>query len=452
MLDAFRRGPRSFRIVLLAAVTGLASGCATYTDNLADASLAAYSGSYGSAVESVNGFIGVRKTEELPTSWGADAALGTLERGVLQQALGSYDGSRRDFSAAEERLETLELTRDPVGTLGGYLYSDSSKPYLAPPSERLALNALNLLNYLVKGDLDGAAIEARRFQVMREYLKAEGISEHGAATLGTYLAGFVFERLGEGDRALRYYEESLGAAQLESLRRPVSRLARGNAYRGPNLNNLLARSATSTGRPNEGEILVVVSTGRVSHKVPERLPVGAAIGLAGTYLTGDYRWLTRGGTKVVVYPELKSTPSSLPGRPALRINGQSEPVEQVIDFDAAVRREYEEMKPKILAAAITRLATRAAVSEGVRAAGNKQGDVLGELLGIAIEGALVAADKPDTRSWTMLPARVAVARIPVAAGTHQIEIDVAGSPSARRTETVKVPANGFATVVVTEPR
>lgn len=434
-----------------AAALAALSGCATYTDNLAGASLAAYSANYPSAIQSVNHFMGVERSDELPSKWGADSSLATLERGVLHQAVESYKNSSRDLTAAEQQVELLELTRDPVGTLGGYIYSDSAKPYAAPPSERLALNALNLLNSLAVGDLSAAAVEARRFQVMREYLQTQGISERGVASFGTYLSGFVFEKMGEGDRALRYYEETLAASPQASLTRPVTRLARANVYRGPNVRTVLEKKA-AVDRDPSGELLVVVGFGRVAHKVPERMPIGAAIGIAGSYVTQDYRWLTRGATKVVVYPELVPTQSSLYGQPAVRVDGREVPAEPLMDLDAAVRREYQDMKPKIIAAALVRVASRAAVSEGVRAAGKRKDDALGEVLGILVEGAMVATDRPDTRSWTMLPGKVAVARVPATAGSHEVVVDIPGNPSVHRTMTVNVSDNGYAAVVVTEPR
>lgn len=428
------------------------AGCATYTDRIQIASQAAYAGDYAAGVAALNDALGVSADDELPGRWGTEGALAALERGSLLQAMTKYDPSARNLSAAEQELELLDLSLDPIGALGSYIYSDAAKTYKAPPSERLALNAVNLLNYLAKGDLENAAVEARRFQVMRDYLDSEDISEHGVGVFGSYLAGFVFDRRGEGDRSLRYYEEALAAGSLESLERPAARLAKYNPYRGPRLRKLLAQAPAAPPAPSSpSEILVVLSLGRVSHKIPERMPIGAAIGIAGALFTDDADWLARGVAKVVVYPELVSTPSLL-GQPAVQIDGADVGIEPLIDLDAAVRREYEEMKPQIIAAALTRLASRAAVAEGVRAAGNQESDALGAVLGVLVEGALVALDRPDTRSWTMMPAEILVARVPVSPGAHSVDVRFTGAPNADRQVTVDIPAGGYAAIVVTEPR
>lgn len=438
-----------FALLILCAV---ASGCATYTDNLRMADLAAEAGDYGSAVSSLNQTLGVSGDADLPSKWGNEGALATLERGSLLQAMERYPASATNFSAAEQELEMLDLGLDPVGALGSYIYSDSAKTYKAPPSERLALNAINLLNYIGQGDLENAAVEARRYQVMRDYLDTQKIQEYGVSALGSYLAGFVFDRRGEGDRALRYYEEALTAGSLQTLAQPAARLAQANPYRGPRLQKLLAQTPPPprhAGAPSE--ILVVLSLGRVAYKVPERIPIGAAIGIAGAAFSGNADWLTRGVAKVVVYPELRDSPSRL-GRPFVRLDGNDVPVEGLVDLNAIVHREYQDIKPKIIASALTRLASRAAVAEGVRVAGNQQSDVLGAVLAVAVEGAMVALDKPDTRSWTMMPGQVLVARVPVAPGTHTVEVEFDGAPGVRRVATFNVAAGGFGAFVVTEPR
>lgn len=443
-----QRAASFVRAALLALAAALA-GCSTYSDRVAKANLAAAAGDYGAAIEAVNKRLGVRSAGELPGSWGADRALTVLERGVLQQSLERYTESARDLSAAEQEIELLDLSLDPVGEIGRYVYSDSAQPYRAPPSERLSLNPVNLLNYLAQGDLEGAAVEARRFQVMRDFLAAEGVDAPEPARFGAYLAGFVFERLGEGDRALRYYEEALGGGTLQTLIGPVRRLARTNPYRGPRIEALLASDLPpEPNGPPGAELLVVLSLGRVPHKVPERIPVGAAVAIAGAYATQDFDWLKYGAAKVLVYPELVDTPSLL-GAPSVLLDGRELAVEEIADLGAAVREEYEEMKPKILAAALARMAVRAGVAEGVRAGGKQQSDLLGDLLALFIEGVLVAADRPDTRSWTMLPARVLAARVALPPGAHALEVSFAGTT---RRAAVDAPPGGQAVVVVTEPR
>jgi hypothetical protein len=439
-------------VVLTLSVVATAA-CATYTDRVLRAWQAASDGGYADAIASMNAALGVDSADALPERWNGDRPLAVLERAVLLQAQGRYDTSRRDLTAVEQELEVLDLSADAIGALGRYLYSDSSRTYRAPPSERLALNALNLLNHLALGDLGGAAVEARRFTVAREHLATEGVERVEPAALGAYLSGVVFERLGEGDRALRYYDEALAAGPLPSLTLPVGRLAARHPYRGPRLLSLLETAGhLPDERPADGgELLIVVAAGRVPYKVPERVPVGVAVAAAGAYATGDWEVLEYAATKVLVYPGLAPSPT-WPGPPRVSIDGDRQPLDLVADLGAAVRAEYRDARPRILAAALTRMTARGGVAEGVRQAGAVHSDGAGAVAAILAEAALVALDRPDTRSWTFLPDRVFAARARVPAGAHTIEVGVGAGPGTSARRRVEVGPGGFAALVITEPR
>ena len=440
---------------VLIAIFGLLSGCATYSDRIAEVRAHADRGAYAAALNEINGILGVGSVEDLPGSWKGDRPLAALERAVLLQASGEYGLSARDMSGAETELELLDLKTDTVGQIGKYVYSDSARAYEASPTERLSLNALNLANFLALGDLSKSAVEARRFTNMRDYLASIGLDAQG--TFGSYVAGFTFEKLGEGDRALRYYEEALEGGKLNSLTAPVARLARANPYRGPKIEALLVSSATQPAGDQEGspsEILTIFALGRVPYKIPKRIPIGAAVGLAGTWITGNTAILERSFLKVVVYPELQNS-GTRAKTATLKIDGSPVPVELVSNLGSDIRKEYELIKPRILGAALTRMIARAAVAEGARASGREAGGgagaVIGLLAALAAEGSLVVLDKPDTRSWTFLPERVSIARTSVAPGEHRVDVVIPGVAETRSVA-VSVPEGGFAVVVVTVPR
>ncbi|MFY0538730.1 hypothetical protein [Nannocystis pusilla] len=118
----------------------------------------------------------------------------------------------------------------------------------------------------------------------------------------------------------------------------------------------------------------------------------------------------------------------------LRVDGQPVGLEIASDIQTEVIDEYEQMKPKIIGAAISRLIVRAAVAEGARAAGNSAkegGAIIGLFAALAAEGALLAADRPDTRSWTLLPGLVLVGRVPVQPGPHAATVVASGRGAAR---------------------
>ena len=451
MGSALRHVRAAAAIGLLAFGLGGSTGCATYSDKTASARAALTAGDYEGAVGEFNSFMKVNSKDKLPKKFKSSTVLAILERATVLHAMQDYENSKRDFELADKELEFLDIAHSAADDIGKFIYSDDVGRYQTSPAEKLNLNALNLLNYLATGDLEGARVEAKRFTTMRNYLKDyDPDNAHGA--WGSYLAGFVFEKLGEHDSALRYYDEALQERELETLRGPIAKMGPTSSYRTERLDRYVGSSEAVP--PGGGEILVVVMVGRVPYKVPVRLPIGAAVGIAGTYITGDPQVLARSALKVVTFPDLTPAENRF-GTAAVQVDGRNVKTELVSNVGSEIVREFEDLKPKIIGAAITRLIARALVAEGVRAAGNAadSSGIAGLLGALAAEATLVALDKPDTRSWTTLPDRMFASRVYVPAGRHKVEVYVQGEGGREvRTLDVDVPDGGFVVVDVTTLR
>lgn len=436
-------------IGVLAVSLAVGSGCATYSDRMKVAQSAVSAGDYAGGISEVDKIIEVDEPAQLPDDMGDNKALAVLERATLKQASDSFSGSARDFEAADKGLELLDIANDTAGEIGKYVFSDSSTKYRSSPIEKVSLNGFNMMNYLAQGNLQGARVEARRFTVMQEYL-SNAEPGKGHAAFGSYLAGFTMERLGEYSSAIRYYDEALQQRHFDSLRDPVARLAKRTTYRGKTLAAFLADgSGSSLALGKDGELLVVVSLGRVPHKVPERMPIGMAVGLAGTYISGDPAVLGHSAMKFVIYPELVPSESVL-REATVTIDGSNAPLELASNLGAEITSEYESIKPRIIGAALSRMIVRAAAAEGMRQAGNQESATVGWVAALLTEAALVAMDKPDTRSWIFLPDRVYIHRSRVRAGQHEVAVRFGNGGT--RTQTVDVARGGYAVVVVTAPR
>ena len=432
-------------------LVALASGCATYSNNTAKAREMARTGNYDQAIEQLNSLLKVKDGKTLPDPFRKNDALVLLERGMLHQARADYAASQVDLQAADKELELLDFTGDVAGSIGKYIYSDSAGLYKISPTERLSLNSINVLNYLANKDLRGARVEVRRFTTMRNFLKEyQPNSAHGA--IGSYVSGFVMEKLGEGNSAMRYYDEALEGRDLATLYGPISELSKSVSYRGSNVTDFLSRGANRyhsvPTNPEQGEILVVVAIGRVPYKMPKRIPIGAAVGIAGAYVTGDLKILERSALKVVVYPELVPA-EGIYSTASVHVDGKRVLMEQVTDLGADITKEYEAVKARIIAAAVSRMIARALVAEGARKAGQKASPGVGVLAAVVAEGALLVADKPDTRSWTLLPGRFFAARIRVDPGDHRVRIGLGTGDHTWRSTNVTVPKGGFAVIVAT---
>ncbi len=426
---------------LLAAALALA-GCGGYADTSQAFRTALTTGRVTPALDRVNEALGVERAEELPSQPDADTPLLLLERATILQALGRPKLSARDFQAADKTLEVLDLTSDTAGDIGKYLFSDDATLYKAPPHEKLLLNTVNLLNYLVMGDASGAKVEARRFTVNRKWLQDDE-QGRGMLALGSYLAGFAFEAAGEAGPALRHYGDAHDAGAIPGMLDAARRLATrsGESDQRLKLGELPVEAPDDSA---EAELLVVVQTGMAPYKVPKRLPIGAAVVAAsrprrGARLSSKDReranvFAAKGVLKWVNYPALRRVKRI--GRRPIHIEADGGALEAgiALEVEDKVIAQHEEVEGTIIAASITRLISRAVAGQATQAITEKASGngLAGLLVGLAVEGALTAADTPDTRSWVTLPARFHVARARLAAGKHTIAVRYRGQ--VRRTE------------------
>lgn len=453
---------RLIAVILIAAPALVGCGGYAGTSEAFRKSMAA--GKPEQALQAANLALGVEDAKALPGDRGPDTPLLLLERATILQAMGDYDLSARDFQAADKNLEVLDYTSDTAGSIGKYLYSDDATLYKAPPYEKLLVNTLNMLNYLAKGDLSGAKVEARRLTVNQRYYKDADPETKGMMAFSSYLAGFTFEMAGEAEAAQRYYGDALDAGGVPTLKRAVRRLHGLTGVQDIRLKGVLKTSTTQRGvmlttnlntsgeKPAPtGDVLIVVQTGMAPYKAPERVPIGAALVAAsqpgpGERLTAAEQrrantFAAKGILKFVNYPKLR-TYKGASSRLEVRVDGDRLPGGQALDVQTRVVNDFKKIEGSLLAAAITRLIARAAAGEITSAVARKKSDSLAAtLLGLAVEGALTAADTPDTRSWVTLPAHIYVARKQLPAGKHTINVVVRGRA---KTAEIELAPGGFA--------
>lgn len=413
------------------------AGCKTFSDHTRATRNALDASDLDGALRATNRALDVKRAENLPDSLGKNDALLLLDRAMVLQARGQYQWSSRDFQVADKAIEILDFSRSTGDEIVRYMFSDSAGPYKARPYEKLMLNTMNMINYLAPGNLEGARVEARRFSVMRDYLlgaeKADKEAVMRAGVPGSYLAGYVFEKSRAPDAALRYYDEVLQAAEAPSLTEPIRRLAEVSGYRTPRLQSVMGAAPDGTSPSNgAAEVLIVISYGRIPALVAQRVPIGFALTIAAAFLSPvaiqqTRRMAAQGLVTWINYPDLPPSPSEYP-TPSVTIDGQAHPAQVIADVDAVARQAWAESKGRVMAAAVTRMLTRAAVGAGAGVAVGKatgKGGI-GVLASMITQASMAAADKPDTRSWATLPARIAVVRAELPPGQHVVEVTVLG--------------------------
>ena len=456
------------------------AGCAGHAERTLDARTALDEGRPSDALALLNEALGVESGEELPTKTGGDNALLILDRSMVLLQLEQYALSSRDLQLADKQIELLDFSRSTGDEIGRYLYSDDTGPYKAPPYEKLMINTMNMVSYLVRGDLQGARVEARRLAVLQRYLASHDAPDVALTGAGSYLAGFVFEKSDRPQEALRYYDEALQYGSYASLGPTVRQLASRTSYRTPRIRSLLGPELVTpapesppteptgtepTGTeptaaatepvgagtqqaPEHAELLVVVSYGRVPAKYAERVPIGLALTWSASHMSPAQssqanHLAAQGLVTWVNYPEL-GRPRGRFAIPTVAVGGYPLAVEGVLAVDLESRKAWQQARGAIVSAAVTRTITRLVAGEAIRQASGDS--ALGLLLSLGTQATLTAADTPDTRCWSTLPARIAFSRVQLAPGTHWVDVTVRG---VHKRQPITLTPGGWAVVNLT---
>jgi hypothetical protein len=445
-----RRSHRMFASVFAAALGFGASGCASYSDHTKVARTALDAGRAREAADEYNKLLGVKSDAELPNDLKGDKVVQVLERSTILEQLENYPMSSRDLEVSDKNIEMLDFSHSTMDDVSKFIFTDDAGPYQAPPYEKLMINTLNMLNYLVRGDLNGARIEARRYAVMNQYLTENAGQGKNLTGPGSYLAGFVFEKSKQPGEALRYYDEALEYAGYPSLHEPVRRLSKLDSYRTPRLTEIIGKSDSdaATVPDDSAEILIVVNYGRVPAKIAQRVPIGLALTIASSSISPESRsranaLAAQGLVTWVNFPTIEP-PRITYGYANAFVDRRPVLLDNVTAIDVETAKAWKENLGIIVASAITRMIARVIAGEATRKVAG--GGVGGLLLSLGTQATMTAVDTPDTRSWSTLPARIAITRVRVPAGKHTIEIEARGG---RKRKEIDLKANDWAVVNLT---
>jgi tetratricopeptide (TPR) repeat protein len=431
-----RNGPRGSQLlaksravaVMIGLVLGgtLTQGCADHASHTLHARTALDAGNSQEALKLLDKELEVDRAEDVPPKLESEKVLLLLDRAMVLSQMERYKLASRDLEVADKQLEILDFKRGTQDEIGKFLFSDQSGPYRAPAYEKLLVNTINMQCYLARGDLAGARVEARRLSVLERFFHDTNDPGQKLMGPGDYLAGFIFEKSGNNDEALRYYDSALALGDYESLADPVRRLMPQSSYQSARLQKLIAANPPSKESEDPSkfaEVLVVVNYGRVPPKIAERLPIGLAL----TYASGAIspfdqaranRLAAQGLVTWVNFPRL-GKPKGEYDLGAFAIDGARQELDPALAIDKAAAAAWEDVQGKVVASAIVRTIARIIAGQAVQKAA---GDGLtGFLLGLGTQATMTAADTPDTRSWSTLPARMAIGRVRVAPGDARFE-------------------------------
>jgi hypothetical protein len=182
-----------------------------------------------------------------------DALLRALFRGQSAYYAGRYEDAASAFAEAEQLTEQRYTKSASRGVLS-VITNDHALRYVPPRTERLFMRYYAMMSRVQTGDIDGAAVEARRLSTLLEQWAGDvDPSERATHAALRDVAGAVFEAAGEWNDASVAYRNS-------ALLRGVSRAAVDSIE----VTRPLGDSAT---------VLLVMESGFVAHYVSQQIAI-----------------------------------------------------------------------------------------------------------------------------------------------------------------------------------
>jgi hypothetical protein len=403
-----------------------------------------------------------------------DELVRRLQLGVVLHQAGRHEASNEALEWAEGEAER-RWTRSVSRGVGSLLVNDGVLEYVPTLPERAMIPYYRMLNYLALGDRDAAVVEARKAGLLlADHAPGERCS--GGVFL-PYLAGMVYQAAGERNDALvslRRAEHAFAGCAGEGFAAPGSL--------GPDLfraaRELGVREVADSARVRYGlpdapeaaaaELVVMVEHGWVAHRTgedvhvpvfPDELEgldgddedgVAAAAARVTARLFRNLGEQSRWGSAFDEHPAARWA-ATLSGAHVLRfawpvyrleaarprevrvlVDDSAAAAVPVEDVSGAVVREFERHRPLVLTRAIGRGVVKFLAARGVeKKAEEESGDVAGYVLGRLANLAGNALEQADTRSWSLLPDRISLARLSLAPGEHRVRVAVRGGAGER---------------------
>jgi hypothetical protein len=374
-----------------------------------------------------------------------------LELGMLQRLGSRYQESQQSWMAANARVQMLEqsVLADASNLVRGassYLINDKLRRYEGHDYERVMLLTHIALNYLAMGDYENARVAIKQTHELeaviaelrsKELAKVEEEArERGARTsfkelngypvetidnpevnalkngyqsaLSHYLAGFIYEALGE---------PSLAAAGY--------RLANELQPDQPVLEDALRGLDQRVGAPGDGltDVLFVIASGS-----------------APTLRSQQFRLPIPVQDKLVVlsvsFPVLAA--ASMPQRSVGLTVDDGPPLSAapVTSIDLMARRRLKDDMPGIMLRATVRSTASAVLQYQAQRAGDNKHNAaaFGAVAALVTVGSMVM-ESADDRTWRTLPSEISIARARLPAGVHSVTLH---TPQGARTARVQL--------------
>lgn len=367
-----------------------------------------------------------RALAELEKKADTDDVMVNMNLGILRRMNGDYKGSNEALEKAKNRIEELYAT-SVSEQAGAVIVNDEAISFDGDRFEQVLIHAYKALNYINLGQLDSARVEILQADVkMMEW--GETPQED---PFMRYLAGIIFETLGEGDDALVSYRKAVEVyrktRERHGLKVPVQ------------LRHDLLRMLARAGLKNELETYKKAFS-MPGWNPPHREGRGELIVLLHNGLTPQRQekafqtWSSELSLNIrIAVPDYPHPPRYVnPAR--LVLDGKQAVLQTVENIDGLARAALEEDMPLIT----TRAIARAVVKKKTEKEAGDRGGAYGGLAQLAMLVVNTATEIADTRCWNTLPQEIQLARVMLPPGQHNVALEIMGR-SGRVVDRINMP-------------
>lgn len=347
-----------------------------------------------------------------------DAALFYLDRAALLHDAQDPAASDEMLASAQAYIDEL-YAKSVSASAGRLLINDLTTPYYAANYERALTYYYRAQNFLQRGDVSSAAVEARRAVFFLDHLRADKRKGYNDDPFVQYFASLVFESVGQlsdariarqnAFNAYRRLGGKLGVSAPEfSVPKNAGELGEVIIF---HYNGLLPLKKTQTVQVAWSEAAAMASSPQeTTDSVSPEVQNALAAGLFGSAVTLSYP---------VLVPQPFRVASSF-----VEAGGQRYVTQKVADFAGAAKMDLDEKLPGIWFRTATRAVAKqvaaAQARQAARSAAND--DTVGDLAGMFVSALGAALEKADTRQWFTLPAEVRMTRLFLTPKTQDIKL------------------------------
>ncbi len=418
-------------IALLLATVFL-TGCATYSDSFGVIERNLSKREYDAAL------LDIEKQSESKNSH----VLYLLNKGMVLRMKRDFRGSNEMLEAAKIEMEQLYAASVSENALS-FIVNDATVSYAGDDYEQVLVHLYMALNFLELGQLGDARVEALQVDLkLREINENIPDSKFSEDALSRYIAGMIYEELGEWSDAMIAYRKSYEAFQKyqanygmsvpdmlkHDLIKLSSRLGLKDEEKLYREEFGIEPDTSPRTSEQEGELVFVLNNGLAPIKREKIIATSGPSPSIVVESTNHKRVNPSPPVFVnIALPYYESRPNNVRSA-RVSVSGENVRTQMMEDVDAIARASLDARMAAITARSIARAVSKVAIQNSVDRVGQNNGkDPAAELIGsLFVRVAAIATERADTRSWLTLPANVQLARLPMTAGSYNVKIELLG--------------------------